>query len=86
MTWEIATALLAFIGGLIAIIKPILSLSNSITELNVTLKKNQEEQKELKAKTEANSDTIHEHDLAINTLQLTSTDHEKRISDLEKKD
>ena len=77
MTYELILAALGFIAALKVVVKPIITLSNNITKLTMSvdqLNKNFEDQ----------DDRLDVQDGKINDLNNKVADHEVRITVLEK--
>lgn len=71
-------ALLGFAGALLVVLKPILNLNASITELKVSIDQFRESVNKLDAR-------ITEHGREIDKLRDKITEHEVRIDALEKR-
>lgn len=72
--------IVGFIGSLIAIITPIIRLSNIISRLNTTIELFRED---ADAKHEKFDERISKHGREIDELEKTSINHEVRITSLE---
>lgn len=68
---------LAFVGALIVVIKPIITLNTSIVELNATLKQMQGSHAKLESR-------VTKHGEQIDGLEKTTTAHDIRINAIEK--
>ena len=74
---EMIMALLAFLGAALVILKPILNLNTSITELKASIDQFRETVNKL-------DDRITEHGKEIDKIRDQVVDHEARIKNLEK--
>lgn len=81
MTDSVIILIVGFIGSLIAIITPIIRLSNTISRLATTIELFRADADE---KHESFDKRITKHGDEIDDLQKTTTNHEVRISGLEK--
>lgn len=82
MTDGMIIAAIGLIGGLIAIITPIVRLNGNIVRLTVTIDAMRDE---YKAGHEELKGRVTEHGKEIDSLNLTVAQHETRIGNLEKK-
>ena len=82
MTDQMILALVGFLGGVAALIAPILKLNSTITELTTIVKKLEEL---VKDKTEDLNKRVTEHGKEIDGLKSKQIEHEERIKQLEKK-
>ena len=76
---EMIMALLAFLGAALVILKPILNLNASITELKVSIDQFRDTVNKL-------DNRITEHGKEIDNIRDQVIDHEARIKNLEKRD
>ena len=76
---EMIMALLAFLGAALVILKPILNLNASITELKVSIDQFRDTVNDLKA-------SLNEQGKEIDKIRDQVVDHEARIKNLEKRD
>lgn len=83
MTDSMILMILGFVGSMIAIITPIIRLSNTISKLNTTITLFREEAAE---KHEKFDRRITKHGHEIGELEKTSVNHEVRITTLEGKE
>ena len=74
---EMIMALLAFLGAALVILKPILNLNASITELKVSIDQFRDTVNDLKA-------SLNEQGKEIDKIRDQVVDHEARIKNLEK--
>jgi len=74
---EMIVALLAFVGALIVVLKPIFDLNTNITELKVSIDNFKESVDKLDSR-------ITEHGKEIDKLKEQVVDHEARLKTLEK--
>lgn len=74
---EMIMALLAFLGAALVVLKPILNLNTSITELKASIDQFRETVNKL-------DDRITEHGKEIDKIRDQVVDHEARIKNLEK--
>ncbi len=82
MEWTTVTVIIALVGLAAAIVKPIVSLTQSITKLTVVVEGLCEDQEEQKQHTKE----CHQRIWAYNEAQdQTLNDHEKRIGKLEQR-
>lgn len=77
MTYELILAALGFIAALMVVVKPIITLSNNITKLTMSVDQLNENFKDQK-------DRLDVQDSKIDDLNGKVADHEVRISVLEK--
>ena len=77
MTYELILAALGFIAALMVVVKPIITLSNNITKLTMSVDQLNENFKDQK-------DRLDVQDGKIDTLNIKVADHETRITVLEK--
>ena len=77
MTYELIIAALGFIAALMVVVKPIITLSNNITKLTMSVDQLNENFKDQK-------DRLDVQDGKIDTLNTKVADHETRITVLEK--
>lgn len=77
MTDEMIMALLAFIGAALVVLKPILNLNTSITELKTSIDQFRDTVNDLKA-------SLNEQGKEIDKILDQVVDHEARIKNLEK--
>ena len=77
MTDEMIMALLAFLGAALVVLKPILNLNASITELKVSIDQFRDTVNDLKA-------SLNEQGKEIDKIRDQVVDHEARIKNLEK--
>lgn len=77
MTDEMIMALLAFIGAALVVLKPILNLNTSITELKTIIDQFRDTVNDLKA-------SLNEQGKEIDKIRDQVVDHEARIKNLEK--
>ncbi len=75
---EMIMALLAFIGAALVILKPILNLNTSITELKTSIDQFRDTVNKLDSR-------ITEHGKEIDSIKNQVVDHEARIKNLEQK-
>ena len=75
---EMIMALLAFLGAALVILKPILNLNTSITELKVSIDQFRDTVNDLKA-------SLNEQGKEIDKIRDQVVNHEARITNLEKK-
>ena len=75
---EMIMALLAFLGAALVILKPILNLNASITELKVSIDQFRDTVNDLKA-------SLNEQGKEIDKIRDQVVNHEARITNLEKK-
>ena len=81
MTDSYIIALVGFLGGLVALITPIIRLNSNITRLTAAV---ENLEKLLKEKTDNLDRRVTEHGKEIDALALKQTEHEERIKNLEK--
>ena len=74
---EMIVALLAFVGALIVVLKPIFDLNTNITELKVSIDNFKESVDKLDGR-------ITEHGKEIDKLKEQVVDHEARLKQLER--
>ena len=74
---EMIMAILAFLGAALVILKPILNLNASITELKVSIDQFRDTVNDLKA-------SLNEQGKEIDKIRDQVVDHEARIKNLEK--
>ena len=77
MTDGIIVAVFSFVGAMIVVLKPILNLNTSITELKVSIDAFKETVSKL-------DDRITKHGEEIDRMKETLVNHEARISNLER--
>lgn len=77
MNDEMIMTLLGFAAALLVVLKPILNLNGSITELKVSIDA-------FKASVDKLDNRLTEHGKEIDDLKVTVADHEARIRSLEK--
>ena len=81
MTDSVIILIVGFIGSLIAIITPIIRLSNTISRLATTIEMFREDSDE---KHENFDKRITQHGHEIDELEKTAVNHEARITSIEK--
>lgn len=81
MTDNIILALVGFLGGLVALITPIIRLNSNITRLTVAVEKLETLVKE---KTDRLDARVTKHGEEIDEIRLKQTEHDTRIKALEK--
>ena len=74
-------ALIGFLGGLVALITPIIRLNGNITRLTVAV---ENLEKLVKEKTDSLDKRVTEHGKEIDALTVKQAEHETRIKQLEK--
>lgn len=74
---ETIMALLAFVGAMLVILKPLLNLNTSITELKASIDQFRDTVNKL-------DNRITEHGKEIDNIKAQVIDHEARIKNLEK--
>lgn len=74
---QLIMAALGFVGALLVVLKPILNLNTSITELKVSIDQFKEAVNKL-------DDRITEHGKEIDKIRDQVVDHEARIKNLER--
>lgn len=74
---EMIMALLAFVGAMLVILKPLLNLNTSITELKASIDQFRDTVNKL-------DNRITEHGKEIDSIKAQVVDHEARIKNLEK--
>lgn len=74
---EMIMALLAFVGAMLVILKPLLNLNTSITELKASIDQFRDTVNKL-------DNRITEHGKEIDNIKAQVIDHEARIKNLEK--
>ena len=77
MTYEILIGLLGFIGALIVVVRPLITLNSSITALTLSVNQLKDILDELK-------DRVTKHGDEIDAIQKDVANHEARIQILEK--
>ena len=77
MTYEILVGILAFVGMLVGLVKPIITLNTNITELRASMDSLREMISEVKER-------LTVHGAEIDEIQKQLVDHEARIKALEK--
>lgn len=81
ITDNIILALVGFLGGLVALITPIIRLNSSITRLTVAVEKLETLVKE---KTDRLDVRVTQHGKEIDEIRIKQTEHDTRIKALEK--
>ena len=81
MEWTIVTVIIALVGLGLAIIKPIVSLTQSITKLTVVVQTLQEDMSGLTTKNSQSHARLWDHNDAQDGRL---DDHERRITDIER--
>lgn len=81
MTDNVILALVGFLGGLIALITPIIRLNSNITRLTVAVEKLETLVKE---KTDRLDVRVTQHGKEIDEIRIKQTEHDTRIKALEK--
>lgn len=77
MTYEILIGALGFIGALVVVIKPIMTLNTSITELKMSVDQLKDIISEIRGRVDA-------HGKEIDEIRTGLADHEARLKVLEK--
>lgn len=77
MTYEILIGLLGFIGALIVVVRPLITLNSSITALTLSVNQLKDILDELKTR-------VTKHGDEIDAIQKDVANHEARIQILEK--
>lgn len=81
LTDNIILALVGFLGGLVALITPIIRLNSNITRLTVAVEKLETLVKE---KTDRLDVRVTQHGKEIDEIRIKQTEHDTRIKALEK--
>lgn len=81
MTDGMIVAFIAFIGGIITIVAPVVKLNSNITELTVIVRQLKDL---IKEKTDKLDERVTRHGAEIDDLRETAVDHEARIKNLER--
>lgn len=83
MEWTVVTVLIALLGGLGAIMTPVIRLNNNITRLTVCVASLQESLKDLTGRNKATHERLFRKQ---EECEATLSDHETRITVLERKE